>query len=205
MNHTPSETPRGKGRPPTIDRVAALDAAMLTFWEKGYEGASLTDLTVAMQLSRPSLYATFGDKAALFEAGLIRYSETIGSAPIAAFEGEPDIALAVRAFLTVSAEGCTVEGQPAGCLFACCAATAAGTDETVRDLLAELLSATQVRLEGRFLLETGLAAAPKPAERAALMIDFMNAQAIRARAGATRADLLAGIDARVEAVMEGTS
>lgn len=203
MSETKREGPRTKGRPPTIDRVAALDAAILTFWEKGYEGASLTDLTDAMQLSRPSLYSAFGDKAALFDAGLVRFAETIGGAPMAAFEAAPDIEQAVRAFLKASAEGNTEKGRPTGCLIACCAPAAAGTDRDVRERLRALQTGTLERLERRLRSETGLPASPTPAERASLMLDFINAQAIRARAGASRAELIAGLEPRVKAVLAG--
>lgn len=57
-----------------FDVDQALEAAMRLFWEKGYEAASLSDLTNAMGIQRPSLYSTFGDKLGLFEAALRRYS-----------------------------------------------------------------------------------------------------------------------------------
>src|ERR1700693_3521049 len=63
------------GRPRSFDSDKALDAAMQVFWRKGYEGASLSDLTGAMGINRPSLYAAFGDKEALFRKALDRYAE----------------------------------------------------------------------------------------------------------------------------------
>jgi AcrR family transcriptional regulator len=201
MTETNSPPSRTKGRPPSIDRLAALDAAVLTFWEKGYEGASLTDLTNAMNVSRPSLYSGFGDKAKLFDAALMRYAQTIGSAPMAAFEIEPNIAKAVLAFLSVSVQGNTMVGHPHGCLIGCCAATAAEVDSAVRERLRQLLSGTQSRLVERFEAETGLSTHQSSNERAGMMLDFMNGQAIRARAGATQADLNEGLGARVHAVL----
>ncbi len=65
---------RAPGRPREFDREAALHAAMLVFWQHGYEGASLTDLTKAMGVSRPTLYATFGDKEALFREAVNAYT-----------------------------------------------------------------------------------------------------------------------------------
>src|SRR5271170_8088236 len=63
------------GRPRSFDADKALDRALQVFWRKGYEGASLSDLTKAMRINRPSLYAAFGDKEALFRKVLDRYAE----------------------------------------------------------------------------------------------------------------------------------
>ncbi|MDK8190804.1 TetR/AcrR family transcriptional regulator [Paenibacillus sp. UMB7766-LJ446] len=57
-----------------FDTDKALEAAMQTFWDKGFEATSLSDLTTAMGIQRPSLYAAFGDKKELFETALRRYT-----------------------------------------------------------------------------------------------------------------------------------
>ena len=62
-----------RGRPRAFDPVVALERAMHVFWAKGYEGASLSDLTRAMRINRPSLYAAFGNKEQLFRKVLDRY------------------------------------------------------------------------------------------------------------------------------------
>src|SRR5579859_961406 len=71
----PVKAARPKGRPRDFDVDRALDHALHVFWRKGYEGTSLSDLTRAMGINRPSLYAAFGDKAALFRKVLDRYAE----------------------------------------------------------------------------------------------------------------------------------
>jgi AcrR family transcriptional regulator len=62
------------GRPRSFDIEKALDQALQVFWHKGYEGTSLSDLTEAMGINRPSLYAAFGNKEALFRKALDRYA-----------------------------------------------------------------------------------------------------------------------------------
>src|SRR5688572_21010672 len=71
-------TTRPRGRPRAFDADKALDRALKVFWRKGYEGASLPDLTRAMGINRPSLYAAFGNKESLFRKALDRYAEGPG-------------------------------------------------------------------------------------------------------------------------------
>src|ERR1700739_1429111 len=63
------------GRPRGFDENTALEAAMRVFWEKSYEGASLSDLTSAMGINKSSMYAAFGDKAGLFRRAMEGYRE----------------------------------------------------------------------------------------------------------------------------------
>src|SRR3989440_11441871 len=69
----PKRQPRAPGRPRAFDTDRALDRALQVFWRKGYEGATLSDLTKAVGVNRPSLYAAFGGKEALFRKALDRY------------------------------------------------------------------------------------------------------------------------------------
>lgn len=71
----PAKPLRAAGRPRAFNPEQALDRALQVFWRNGYEGASLSDLTKAMGINRPSLYAAFGDKQALFRRAIDRYSE----------------------------------------------------------------------------------------------------------------------------------
>ena len=192
---------RSRGRPASIDKISVLDAAVLTFWEKGYEGASLTDLTQAMKISRPSLYSGFGGKADLFDAVLVRYAQTVGSAPLVAFEAEPDIYKAVLMFLSVSAKGNTHVDYPRGCLIVCCANTTAETTPRVRERLEHLYLEFQKRLIKRFDVETGLPSHISSLQRTIMMIDLATGQAIRARLGWAEGELLKDADMRTRSVL----
>jgi len=103
------------GRPRSFDVNKALDRALYVFWRKGYEGTSLSDLTKAMGINRPSLYATFGDKEALFRKVLERYRD----GP-AAYTGEALNETTARAvverLLRGAADLTTAPRNPGGCL-----------------------------------------------------------------------------------------
>ena len=107
-----------KGRPRKFDVDQALDCAMFAFWRNGYEGTSLTDLTTAMGINRPSLYATFGDKENLFFKVLERYVEHYGSHGIRELSQHAEIREAIAAFLTSVSDLLTASRLPPGCLIA---------------------------------------------------------------------------------------
>ncbi len=106
-----------RGRPRAFDTEKALDAAMRVFWRKGYEGTSLSDLTAAMQINRPSLYAAFGDKETLFRRVLDCY--TAGpSAYLQAAMVAPTARAAVEGILFGAIDLVTQPENPAMCLIA---------------------------------------------------------------------------------------
>lgn len=88
---------------------------MELFWRRGYEGTSLAELTAAMGISPPSLYAAFGDKAKLFRAAVARYSDLSGGAP-GPLETERSARLAVAGLLRGAAEAFTRKDRPRGCM-----------------------------------------------------------------------------------------
>lgn len=89
---------------------------MLLFWERGYDTVSIRDLTDAMGITPPSLYAAFTDKKTLFEEAVEAYAHRYGSYVQEAIEAEPTAYRAVRRLLTQAAIHQTLPGRPAGCL-----------------------------------------------------------------------------------------
>ena len=186
------EAPRPRGRPRTFDQDDVLERAMMTFWAKSYTGASLDDLTADMGINRPSLYATFGDKHALFMATIDHYAATIGNRPIAALQDEPDLRKSVRAFLDAVVENTSGAGHPRGCLIGCVVADCAENDPEVRTKLAAVMAETDAALAARYQQaqqDGQLAHAADIDALAMLTSSVMHGIAVRARAGGTRAQL----------------
>jgi AcrR family transcriptional regulator len=103
------------GRARAFDTDEALDRAMTVFWTKGYEGASLADLTEAMEISRPSLYAAYGNKEELFRKALERYGEGPSSYERDAL-AQPTARAVAEGLLRGAADVQTDPTTPAGCL-----------------------------------------------------------------------------------------
>ena len=193
-NKAPKRLP---GRPREFDPAEALDRAVQMFWADGFEGVDVDRIARAVGVTKPSLYRLFGDKSSLFLRALQRYGETIGAAPLAAFHAQPDIADAVRALLEASVEAGTMEGGPKGCLMACVAVVQAESSLDIRAAITQGLSALTGILERRFDQEASngaLPSIPSARARSRLIVDLMQGLLLRARAGASRDDLLA--DAR---------
>lgn len=109
---------RARGRPRGFDRDAALRRAMEVFWAKGYDGASLSDLTAAMAIKAPSLYAAFGSKEELFREAVELYGATEGTEIWEAIDEASSAREAIARFLEASAKSFTRRNKPAGCLIA---------------------------------------------------------------------------------------
>jgi AcrR family transcriptional regulator len=103
------------GRRRAFDIDAALDAATKLFWRKGYDGASLDDLTQAMGISPPSLYLAFGSKEALFRRIVARYQAEVAELVEAAF-GQTDTRALVETLLDGMIERVTDPRGAPGCL-----------------------------------------------------------------------------------------
>ncbi|GAA1351794.1 TetR/AcrR family transcriptional regulator [Streptomyces beijiangensis] len=123
-----------RGRPRSFDREAALGQATMAFWEHGYEATSIADLTRAMGIGAPSLYAAFGDKKALFEEVVRGYGATYGAFTGAALEEEPTARAAFTRVLREAAAVFTDPAHPPGCMVISAATncTTAEVEEALR-------------------------------------------------------------------------
>ena len=133
-----------------FDERQALAAAMLVFWEKGYEGTSISDLEQAMGLKRTSIYNTFGNKSAIFERVMTCYKESMMSALFAAMDAAPDIREGVRRLMNGALDIHFDEDNPGGCLVVLSLMESGQHDEqslgSMQQTIHELKNALQARL-----------------------------------------------------------
>jgi len=179
------------GRPRGFDSDIALDAAVNVFWRRGYDGASLSELTAAMGINRPSLYAAFGDKAQLFHMALRRYVDR-NMGYVSAALALPTAHEVATAFLVGNAVAVTRPGLPAGCLSVQAAVATEGSSQLA--LLSENRATIQALFADRFrrAIDDGdLAANEDPDELATFLITISSGFAIRAADGIPRDSLLA--------------
>ncbi len=179
------------GRPREFDLDKALDRALSVFWRKGYEGASLPELTRAMGINRPSLYAAFGNKEALFRKTIDRYVEGPADYVRRALE-EPTARAAGERLLAGSVELLTDPRNPRGCLMVQGALACGEAAESVRRVLAARRAATEAAVRERFeraRAEGDLPVGADPADLARYLVTVMRGMAVQAAGGATPEEL----------------
>lgn len=180
-----------KGRPREFDVDEALAAALRVFWQKGYEGASLTDLTDAMGVTRPSLYAAFGNKEALFRKALDLYEREklayIGEALAA-----PTSRGVAERLLRGSLEMQTSDCEPRGCLrvisSVTCGSEAASVKADLQERRASSHRAILERME-RARAEGDLPAGSDAHAMTNYLLAVLQGMSIQAGNGATREQL----------------
>ncbi|MET9352353.1 MULTISPECIES: TetR/AcrR family transcriptional regulator [unclassified Streptomyces] len=181
---------RTRGRPRSFDRATALEAALLAFWEHGYEATSVSDLTRVMDIGAPSLYAAFGDKRSLFEEVVQEYGVRYGSFGERALAEEPTARAGIERMLREAAAEYTAPGRPHGCLVIHAAANCSTAE--VEESLRERRNANIAAIESRIGADMDEGVLPPDTDAAALarytgaMIQGMSQQA---RDGASRAEL----------------
>ncbi|ROR10102.1 TetR family transcriptional regulator [Erwinia sp. JUb26] len=191
-------TRKGRGRPKTFDREAALDIALELFWRHGYEATSLADLVAATGAKAPTLYAEFTNKEGMFRAAVDRYTEQFASKSAAALTC-PDscVASGVENYFRSTAACFTDSEKPGGCFFIC---TSTGLSASSEDV-AKMLRRRHDNQEQNLLefLQDRQAAGELDARTnvnaiAAWLGCLLQGMSVRAREGATEAELNALVD-----------
>jgi AcrR family transcriptional regulator len=178
------------GRPREFDTDTALDLALHVFWRKGYEGASMADLTEAMGITKPSLYAAFGNKEDLFRKALDRYVDGPGGYFRTGLE-KPTAREAVEHILYESVEAVTDPKNP-GCLAVQGALCCGDAAETIKQELTARRSKSEEDLRLRFtraIAEGDLPADADAGDLARYVSAILQGMAVQAAGGAPREQL----------------
>lgn len=186
-----------RGRPRSFDRAAALVAALELFWERGYEGTSLSELTTVMGISVKSLYAAFGSKEALFREAVAYYNDPQRSPTARALREQPTVRQAVEAMLRENARLYTDPATPHGCLIVLAGTTYTPTSAPIRDLLADLRQRDRTDLQHRLqrgIRDGDLPAGTDAAALATFAITILYGLSVQARDGASAPDLNTVVD-----------
>ena len=184
--------PPRTGRPREFDADKALDRALKVFWRKGFEGASLADLTKAMRINRPSLYAAFGNKESLFRKAVDRYQAQQACYFQKALDA-PTARAAMEQLLQGTIDVLTKPGNPGGCLLVQGALCGDKDTEAIQKSLARQRAESEAAIRTRLRRaqnEDDLPADANPADLARYFATVMHGMSVQSSGGAKRADLL---------------
>ena len=184
---------RSRGRPRAYDPDAALGAARDAFWSAGYSATSLDDLAAVTGMNRPSLYAAFGNKHALYLKTLAQQGGEMAQQVGVVLGAQIPLRDALRKFyLNALMLYLSGEQGPRGCFVVCTATVEAHDDRDVREFLGQTLRHIDDALVGRFrhaVAQGELTAEADPEILGRLAASMLHSLAVRTRAGQTRASL----------------
>jgi len=195
---TPHKT---AGRPRAFDLDKALEKAMRVFWKKGYEGASLPDLTKAMGINRPSLYAAFGNKESLFRKAMERYIEG-PACHVREALAEPTARGAAERMLRGSIAMAADPKNPRGCFMVQSALASGEEGDPIRRELARRRAAGEAALCERFRRAIREGDLPLDADAASLakyISVVAQGLAVQAAGGTTADELNKAVDIAMQA------
>jgi AcrR family transcriptional regulator len=195
------KSPSPLGRPRAFDTEKALDSALRVFWEKGYEGTSLSDLTEAMGINRPSLYAAFGDKEALFRKVVNRYCEGPAAYVREALK-EPTARAVVERLLRGAVDLLSDPNNPKGCLMVQGALSCGDRADAMRQELNSLRAAGDAEIRERLERAKSDGDLPPDIDAGNLARYFttvFRGMGIQAAGGASRDELLGVVETALRA------
>lgn len=186
------EVKKTRGRPRVFDPDDALEKALQIFWKRGYEGASLAELTETLGINKPSLYAVFGNKEELFKKALSKYAQ----GPVA-FVGdvvnEPTARKVAESFLMKAAEFLTGSDHPRGCMIVQGALSCGESAELVHQLLIHFRTGYEELLTKRFEKAKADGDLPddvSPKDLAKFLATLHQGMSVQATSGATKEELI---------------
>lgn len=194
--------PKPRGRPRSFDEGEALRKATFVFRSKGYDGVTIEDLVAGMGVGRPSLYAVFGDKRAIFLRALRAYAEAKGARAAKALFSAPTLRDSLAGFLRHAVESATEEGSAPGCLLLCVAPLV--DDGEVRQFLQDAVAGGLALVERRFsdAVSSGNVPPDFPVSaRASQALDLSRGLTMRAQMGVSRKTLLRDAEEAVELLL----
>lgn len=203
-----SAPPKRRGRPRAYHPDVALRQARDTFWRAGYAATSLDDLAAGMGMNRPSIYAAFGDKRALYLRAMTEYADTSRAWLAGALARPRPLRDGLRAVYRYARDYYLAgDDGPRGCFLLGTAVTEAHRDPQVRALVESTLCAFTETFTGRFeqAARDGELARAGPNALAHIATAALNSLAVRARTGAEPAALDALIDATVDVICGRTA
>jgi AcrR family transcriptional regulator len=185
------ESAAQRGRPREFNADEALDRALEVFWRKGYESASISELTEAMGINRPSLYAAFGNKEELFRKALDRYAQGPAAYTYEALE-EPTARAVAERLLRGAVDALTDPNNPHGCLGVQGTLTCGNAAASIKEELCARQARWQAALQRRFeraRREGDLTGSANSADLAQYVATVLQGMAVQAAGGATRQQL----------------
>ena len=197
-----ANTVRPRGRPRSFDEVGAIEKAIQVFWSKSYDGVTIDDLVAGMGVGRPSLYAVFGDKRAIFLRVLRAYAERKGASAAKALLSPQTLRDSLAGFLRYNVESATAKGSARGCLLICVAPLV--NDAEIQRFLQSAAAGGAALLERRFRdgISTGEIPADFPvAARATQVTDLARGLTMRAQIGTPRRTLLRDAEEAADLVL----
>lgn len=196
-----TEIKKSRGRPRVFDMDEALDKALQIFWQRGYEGASLAELTEALGVNKPSLYSAFGNKEELFMKALAKYT----TGPVAFVRdvvNEPTAHAVAKRFLYEAADFLTQPSHPKGCMVVQGALSGGESAEMVKKVLIQYRAAYENLLTKRFeqaKQDGDLHCDADPQALAKYLATLHQGMSVQATSGASKDDLLAIADLALNA------
>lgn len=192
---------RPRGRPRSFDETGALEKATQVFWSKGYDGVTIDDLVAGMGVGRPSLYAVYGDKRAIFVRVLKAYAERKGASAAKALSSQ-SLRASIANFLKYAVESATEKGSARGCLMMCVAPLV--NDAEVQLFLQSAAAGGAALVERRF--RDGISAGEIPSDfpvaaRATQVTDLARGLTMRAQLGMPRKTLLKDAEEAADLVL----